>query len=150
MGSEYRGVARACCGECPAHQDTVRVMSRQNVEVVEAIHRLWNAREATGDLIDDDLEYVNPPSAIETGTRRGRSALGSVLEVYPDLRLEVERIVDAGEDVVVVGLVRGTSPSGVTIEEHQGYVWTVRDGRAVRFRWFPDPLEALHAVGLEE
>jgi len=149
MGSEYRGVARACCGECPAHQGTVRVMSRENVEIVEAIHRLWNARESTDDLIDGELEYVNPPDAVETGTRHGRGALGRVLEIYPDFRFEVRRIVDAGDEVVAVGVVHGTSPSGISIEAPQGYVWTIRDGRAVRFRWFRDPAEALEAVGLE-
>jgi ketosteroid isomerase-like protein len=150
MGSEYRGVARACCGECPAHEDTVRVMSRKNAETVEAIHRMWNARESTRDLIDEELEYVNPPDAIETGTVRGRDALRRVLEVYPDYRVEVQRVAAVGDEVAVVGLVRGTSPSGVPIEDHQGYVWTLRDGRAVRFRWFRDPAEALRAVGLQE
>jgi len=27
-------------------------------------------------------------------------------------------------------------------------VWTVRDGKAVRFQWFNDPAEALAAAGL--
>ena len=149
MGSEYRGVARACCGECPAHQGTVRLVSEQNVEIVEAIHRLWNARESTEGLIDEELEYVNPPDAVETGTRHGRSTLATVLEVYPDFRFEIERIADAGDEVVAVGVVHGTSASGISIEARQGYVWTVRDGRAVRFRWFRDPAEALSEVGLE-
>jgi ketosteroid isomerase-like protein len=33
---------------------------------------------------------------------------------------------------------------------HQGYVWTVRDGKAVRFQWFNDPAEALEAAGLSD
>ncbi|HTQ68360.1 MAG TPA: nuclear transport factor 2 family protein [Solirubrobacteraceae bacterium] len=123
-------------------------MSLENVELVEAIHRRWNAREPTHDLIDGKLEYVNPHDAIETGTVRGSDALQRVLEVYPDYRIEVQRVIDAGDEVVVLGVVRGTSPSGVSIEGRQGYVWTVRDGRAVRFRWFVDPDEALEAVGL--
>jgi hypothetical protein len=28
--------------------------------------------------------------------------------------------------------------SRVPIEWHQGYVWTIRDGNAFRFRWFND------------
>ena len=100
--------------------------------------------------MDEDLEYVNPPDAIETGTLRGRGALGKVLEVYPDFRFDVERVVDAGDDVVVVGLVSGTSPSGIPAEDRQVYVWTVKDGRAVRFRWFRDPAQAFQDVGLEE
>ena len=101
-------------------------------------------------LIDAELEYVNPPYALESGTRRSRSTLGKVREVYPDFRVEPERFVDAGEHVVVIGIARGTSASGVEAQWRQGYVWTVRDGKAVRFRWFNQPEEALKAVGLEK
>jgi hypothetical protein len=31
-----------------------------------------------------------------------------------------------------------------------GYVWTVAEGKATRFRWFNDAAEALEAVGLTE
>jgi uncharacterized protein len=125
-------------------------MSEENVELVRNIHRLWNERGSANDLIDPQLEYVNPSYAVESGTRHGRAALGSIREVYPDFRVEPERFVDAGEDVVVIGIARGTSASGLEAEWRQGYVWTVRDGRAVRFRWFNNPGEALEAVGLPE
>jgi hypothetical protein len=32
----------------------------------------------------------------------------------------------------------------------QGYIWTIRDGLAVRFRWFASQREALNAVGIYE
>ncbi len=99
--------------------------------------------------LDGELEYVNPSYAVESGTRYGRSTLGKIREVYPDFVVEPERFVDAGEDVVVIGIARGKSASGVEAQWRQGYVWTIRNGRAVRFRWFNDPKEALEAVGLE-
>ena len=135
-----------------ALRDTERAMSQQNVELVRSIHVLWGEDESARHLIDPDLEYVNPPYAVESGTRHSRGALFKVREVYPDFRLEPERFVDAGENVVVIGTVRGTASAGSGIEAQwrQGYVWTVRDGRAVRFRWFNDPKEALEAVGLQE
>jgi uncharacterized protein len=122
-------------------------MSQANVELVRSIHRLWNEGQPARDLIDANLEYVNPSNAVESGTHIGRSRLNRVREVYPDFRIEPERFIDAGEDVVVLGIARGTSASGVEAEWRQGYVWTVRDGRAVRFRWFNDPRQALEAVG---
>ena len=125
-------------------------MSQENVELVRSIYRLWSENESAGDLIDENLEYVNPPNAVETGTRHDRGALRRVREVYPDFRVEPERFVDAGENVVVVGVARGTSASGIEAGWRQGYVWTVREGRAIRFRWFNDPDEALKAVGLAE
>jgi len=125
-------------------------MSEQNVQLVRTIYELWARRQPARHLIDPELEYVNPPYAVEAGTRRGRRALGMIREVYPDFRVEPERFVDAGDDVVVIGTARGTAASGVRAQWRQGYVWTVRDGKAVRFRWCNRREEALEAVGLRE
>jgi ketosteroid isomerase-like protein len=125
-------------------------MSQENVEVVEAIYEAWAEGRSARHLIEPDMEYVNPPYAIESGTQQDRRTLAKVRDVYPDFRIEPERYVDAGDDVVVIGIARGTAASGVEIEWRQGYVWTIRDGKAVRFHWFNDPQEALEAVGLSE
>lgn len=124
-------------------------MSEQSVEIAREIHRRWVAGESTAGLIAEDLEYVNPPYAVESGTRVGRSALGRIRDVYPDFRWDPERFVDAGADVVVIGTARGTSESGVQVTMRQGYIWTILEGKAVRFRWFNDPGEALQAAGVE-
>jgi uncharacterized protein len=120
------------------------------VELVRAIYALWSKDQSARHLIDPELEYVNPSYAVESGIRHSRRTLGKVREVYPDFRVEPERFVDAGEHVVVIGVARGTSASGVEAQWRQGYVWTVRDGKAIRFRWFNQPTEALEAVGLTE
>jgi ketosteroid isomerase-like protein len=123
-------------------------VSEQNVELIRTIYELWGRDESARHLIDPELEYVNPEYAVEAGTRRDRSTLGKIREVYPDFRVEPERFIDAGDDVVVIGTARGTAASGVEAQWRQGYVWSVRDGKAVRFRWFNRPEEALEAVGL--
>jgi ketosteroid isomerase-like protein len=125
-------------------------MSQENVDVVRSIYRAWSSNESAADLIDPELEYVNPSYAVESGVRHDRGALRQIRDVYPDFRVEPERFVDGGEDVVVIGIARGTSASGLEAQWRQGYVWTVRDGRAIRFRWFNDPKEALAAAGLPE
>ena len=125
-------------------------MSKENLELIRTIYRRWSAGESARDLIDPELEYVNPSNAVEAGTRRGRGMLARVREVYPDFRVEPERFIDAGADVVVIGHARGTAASGIEAQWRQGYVWTVRDGLAVRFRWFNDPRDALREVGIEE
>jgi len=124
-------------------------VSEETVDLVRAIYELWGKEESARHLIHPDIEYVNPSYAIESGIRHGRTALGKIREVYPDFRVEPERFVDAGEDVVVIGVAQGTSASGVEAKWRQGYVWTIRDGKAIRFRWFNDPAEALEAVGPE-
>jgi ketosteroid isomerase-like protein len=125
-------------------------MSEENVALVRQIHERWLAGEHARDLISDQIEYVNPPYAVESGVKRGRRTLGAVRDIYPDFRFEPEEYRHAGEKVVVIGVARGTSASGVKAQWRQGYVWTVRDGSAIRFSWFSDPAEALADAGLAD
>jgi ketosteroid isomerase-like protein len=118
-------------------------MSEANVELVRTIIDGFANRKPRTDLIAEDLEYVNPPYAVEAGTRRERSALNGVFDVYPDYRFEPDRFVDAGDQVVVIGVARGTSASGLKADWRQAHIWTFHDGIAVRFHWFSDPAEAL-------
>ncbi len=125
-------------------------MSQENVALVREIHERWLAGEHARDLIAEQIEYVNPSYAVEAGVKRGRRTLGAIRDIYPDFRFEPEEYLEAGDEVVVIGVARGTSPSGVKAQWRQGYVWTVRGGRAVRFSWFSDPAEALEAAGLAD
>jgi ketosteroid isomerase-like protein len=126
-------------------------MSAKNVAMVRRIYEAWDREESARDFIASDVEYVNPSYAVEPGVRQGRASLRVVRETYQDFRLAIERYVDAGDEDVVV-LARHTASgrgSGVQLEGEHGYVWTIRDGLAVRFRWFQSHREAFEAAGLE-
>ena len=132
-------------------------MSAENVEVVRRIHQAWNTGEspqALG-LLADDIEWVNPPEAVETGTRQGADAFDAatrrVGESFTDVNLVIEELIDAGDRVVALGAMhaRGRT-SGIDSVRPQGYVWTLRDGQAVRFQWFNDQDEARAAAGLDK
>src|SRR5437762_13148396 len=132
-------------------------MSQENVDVVRAIHEALARGESPASLglLHPDIEYVNPPGAVETGTRRGiaayEHALRSLHEAFEDVRIEVREMKDVGDQVVVLAtfIARGAS-SGARREHDEGYVWTVRDGKAVSFQWFNDPAKALKAAGLPQ
>jgi ketosteroid isomerase-like protein len=132
-------------------------MSRENVEVVRRIYANWapGSSPAKSNLLHPDIEWVNPSYALEPGTRAGIEAFASITErlddTISDFRMDVERLVDAGDRVVVIATMRGQgSASGVKVERQHGAVWTIRNGKAVRFQWFNEPEEALEAVGLRE
>jgi len=132
-------------------------MSEENVEIVHAIYRAWERCGSPLDsgLIADDIEWVNDAKAIEPGVRKGAEAFGDaaagVTSTFDEARIEFERFVDAGDQVVVIGILRGIGHgSGVDIERRQGYIWTIRGGKAVRFQWFNDPADALAAAGIDE
>ena len=121
------------------------------MEVVRRIYEDWLEGNSVRHLIAEDLEYVNPDYAVESGTRRDRGALRAVRDIYPDYEIRPERYIDpGGDDVVVLGTAMGTGASGVQMRIKQGFIWTVEDGRAVRLRWFNDWDEALAAAGVAE
>ena len=127
-------------------------MSEQNVDLVRRIYEAWERNESARDFIASDVEYVNPEYAIEPGIRRGRKSFAVVRQTYEDFQLQIERVIDAGEEDVVV-LARYTATgrgSGVPVAGEHGYVWTVRSGLAVRFRWFQSHAEALDAAGVSD
>jgi ketosteroid isomerase-like protein len=126
-------------------------MSQENVELVRRIYNAWDRERSARDFIAPDIEYVNPSYAVEPGTRRGRKRLASVRDTYADFKITVERIIDAGDETVVLAHYTASGPrSGVPVAGEHGYVWTVRDGLAVRFQWFRSHREALEAAGLSE
>jgi ketosteroid isomerase-like protein len=127
-------------------------MSEENVQLVRRIYDAWDSDQSAREFISADVEYVNPTYAVEGGVRQGRKSFSLVRDTYEDFKIRVERFIDAGGDHVVV-LAHYTASgrgSGVPLEGEHGYVWTVRDGQAVRFRWFSSHAEALDAAGLPE
>ena len=132
-------------------------MSRANLDTVRRIYEVWDKEGSpvSSGLLDPEIEWVNPPEAVEPGTRRGIEAFAdaarTVAETFQGVRVEIERLMDAGERVVVIATLRGRGRgSGADVERRQGYVWTIRAGKAVRFEWFNDPAKAMDAAGLSE
>lgn len=132
-------------------------MSQENVEVVRKIHDAWErgVSPASLGLLHPDIEWINPEGAFEPGTRRGlasfEAAIASMIEAFDSMSVKAREFLDAGDRVVVVAtfVARGRA-SGIQRENEDGYVWTVRDGQAVQFRWFNDPAKALEEAGLRE
>jgi ketosteroid isomerase-like protein len=130
-------------------------MSRENVEIVRRAAEEYNRAgvEALHDFLHPDVEFTDDPRFPEAGVYRGREAVEAYFEEFLQQMaghvLEVEEIVDAGDDVVAVvrERARGTS-SDAEVEWRAAFVWTMRGGTAVKGRAYLDPSEALEAVGL--
>jgi ketosteroid isomerase-like protein len=127
------------------------------VEVVKALYAAWQ-RDGFGvvpELMDPEIEWVNPAYAVEPGTRRGyeefAAASRAVLDIYGDYRVSDINVYDADDQVAVRARVATRSKGNdVPIDADRGYVFAIRDGKVIRFAWFNDPGEALKAVGLTE
>ena len=137
-------------------------MSRENVEIVRELldafarrdHEMafgyydpeieWDATEAA-DAIPDLAGVYRGHDGVRTYWRRWLSA-------WSDLSFEVEDIRDAGADVVV--LIRDQHQTGRlsgidTDFPPYALVFTIRDGKVVRWKNYMDQATALEAVGLE-
>lgn len=84
-------------------------------QVVRAIYEAWLEGRSARDLIADDVEYVNPPDAVEPGTKRGRRYFRGIRDVYDELSVTPERVeaLDGGDVLVIARLTGRASGSGV-------------------------------------
>jgi ketosteroid isomerase-like protein len=82
---------------------------------------------------------------------RGRIRGGPAYrEILGSTELSVERIVDAGDDVVALVRVSGVSKGAdVPFEHLWAYVCRLRDGKLAYQRAYWDPDEALAAAGVD-
>ena len=129
-------------------------MSHDNVAVVQSFYAAWARGELPGppELMDPEIEYANPAGAVEPGVRHGLTAFGQavekVFEGWSSWEMEPERFEPAGDRVAVVVRYRARArSSGLEVEGRESALWTVRDGRVVRYEWFHGPGDALESVG---
>jgi ketosteroid isomerase-like protein len=139
-------------------------MSQENVELVrnlldmfarrehEAVFAFyapdieWDATNISGLGLDDLRGIYRGHDGVRTYWRRW-------LQAWEDLEFEVADVVDAGDEIVA--LIRnqrqwGRSSGIATEMPPYGLVFTMRDGKVVRWRNFPDYESALEAAGLPE
>jgi ketosteroid isomerase-like protein len=129
-------------------------MSRENVERFHRIYEEWYARRKLGpDLLAEDVEWVNPHDAVEPGIRQGadsfNEAITSVFEAGGSLRNRARH--RQRRRGGCVGQVRGRGrAAGIEVARPHGEIWTSRDGRVIRMRWFHSQSETLEAAELSE
>ena len=138
-------------------------MSQENVDLVRRLTEAWQRREQerTLDYVDPEVEWDSTRVAelipgiagIFRGHDGVRAYWRSWLSAWRDLEFEIQDVLDAADDVVL--LVRGQRHrgrhTGIEFEvPPYGVIYTVRGGKIVRVRWYPDQESALEAAGLSE
>jgi ketosteroid isomerase-like protein len=129
-------------------------MGQGNAQTVRRFYEAWSQDEIPGpvELLDPDVEYVNPDGAIEPGTRRGldafTKAMRHVLDAWEYWRCEIESLTPVDDKIVAVVRYRTRGKgSGVEIEGRESALWTLRDGKVIRYQWFHDAEDAAAAAG---
>ena len=133
-------------------------MSQENVEIVRRIYQdgLFDHQpDQVLALAAPDVEYVNPPEAVDPGVRRGTAevarAFQNLSESFDVFRHELHELFDAGDSVVAwVSFRTRSGGSEAEVVQKEAHTWTLRSGRVVRFEWGRDLKAALEAAGLRE
>jgi uncharacterized protein len=133
-------------------------MSQENVEIVRSVY----AAGASGDR-QKALRFFDPEVVVDASRRVfnpatyvGLEGLGRMFsdtsEVWETFRFEPLEFIEVGDRVVVSGRLVGKGRgSGVEVDQPIAAIWTLRDGRIVRWEvGYAGRAEALEAVGLSE
>jgi ketosteroid isomerase-like protein len=132
-------------------------MVENDVRVILDGYEAWNRGE-TGvlqPLLDADMEWEPGFGALEAGVHRGAAGfqgfVDSWLESFSEFRIEPQLLIQSGDTMIVVAHQHGRGQgSGIELEATVVHVWTVRDGKAVRW-WGPRTLDdALDALADEK
>jgi uncharacterized protein len=102
------------------------------------------------ELLHPEIEWHEPSPSPDAGSHQGRESferfLRGWLESFDEFRVEPERIVERGDRLIAVVRQTGSGrSSGAHVDARLAHVWTVEDGKAVRWEAFGDPEEALRA-----
>ena len=110
---------------------------------VESLRGFWH----------EDAIYVNPPYAMEAGTREGRDAVeeiwNGIYSLFEFETVDVLEITEGAAGVLVVVRYRGRGrTSGAPVDVPMAHVVDIRDGRVARLAWYGTRAEAAEAAGL--
>jgi ketosteroid isomerase-like protein len=134
------------------------VVGEGNTERLRKLYERWERGDlASAEFFDLEVEYARFGADLAdlSGEWRGfeqvRAAQAEYLRAFEDWRLKAERVIDLGDDRVLVldrQTARGKS-SGVVLEHELGSLFTLRDGKVVRWEHYWDRAQAVRAAGLE-
>jgi ketosteroid isomerase-like protein len=114
-----------------------------NVDIIRGAYDAFGRGdiEAVLAVLDESIEWYAPDELPDGGTYRGPRGVaqffGSLPAHYEELRVEPDRFLDAGDQVIVEGHHRGTI-NGAAFEVGFAHVWTAQNGKATRFREYND------------
>ena len=132
-------------------------MSQENVELYRQGIDAFNRRDLDAflALAHPDVVGVSRVLAIEGGSYRGyegtREWWSNLLDVFPDFKIEVISVRDAGQ--LTVSELRNRAQGEENAASLEEFIWQIsewRDGRVVRWQMYGSEQDALEAAGLRE
>ena len=134
-------------------------MSQANVEIVRRGVDVFNERGFDGlgdsDLVADDIEFHEPPEQPAPRMARGRDEVrrlaGDFDAAWTEHQSEPEEIRAVDEHrVLYLSVEHFRGRDGIELDAPAAAIFTLRDGKIVRWQAFWDRQKALEVAGLSE
>ena len=136
-------------------------MSKENVETVRAMITAFPAVDkeemlaalpaAIPEFCDPEIEFVETPERVDARTFHGHDgvleAFERWLDMWDEYEFEPERFEDHGDDVLLVAREQGRGASGAAAEARLYTIFTMREGKILRYREYYDETAARAALG---
>jgi ketosteroid isomerase-like protein len=125
--------------------------------VIRGLIEAFNARDVDGMIrfTDPDAEVFPMRAQLEGTSYRGhdgiRQMMTDLFEDWESVEMELEEIREGDEGTAALGRLRGCGrASGVDVDVPMGWVWRVRDGKAVYAKAYSQQADALREAGLAD
>lgn len=126
---------------------------QRDVDRIEEFYEAWQRHDlkAVSLLLTEDVEVVQSAELPWGGRHTAREGMQQFLRTWREhleARLVLERLVDAGEQVVAVGHLTGKArQTQLEFDVPLVHVWTFRHGQIVRLEAYLDNATLLAALG---
>jgi ketosteroid isomerase-like protein len=127
-------------------------MSSENVDLIKGVFTGFEGADskalremlpaAIAEFCDPEIEFVETPERVDARTYHGHEgaleAFNRWLDQWDEYNAEAESFEDHGDEVLVVAREHGRGRSGATAEARLYLIFTIRDGKVLRYREFYD------------
>lgn len=128
-------------------------MSQSSEDLIRSLYEAFGRGDIPSILsaVSEDISMHSPSTLPQGGEFHGREEAARFFEGiglhWDSLSVDVDDLLSAGDQVVVIGTAHGRLRSGDDAGYGATHVWTLRDGTPVSFHEYVDTSVAVPAAG---
>ena len=125
-----------------------------NVDVIKSLYQAFAAGDidSVRTLLDPSVEWIESDGIPYSGTFKGYEAVltgvfAKIGAEWDNFTAHVDQFIDAGDIVVTLGTDSGTyKATGQNMSAPTASIWTLKDGKVIKFRQYIDTLAVVNAT----
>ncbi|NEQ65228.1 MAG: nuclear transport factor 2 family protein [Symploca sp. SIO2D2] len=125
-----------------------------NLEIIKGLYQAFEQGDMPSilDVLDPNVEWTESEGIPYSGTFIGHQAIidGVFQKIgaeWDNFQAHIDEFIDAGDKVITLGFDSGTyKATGKSMQAPTASVWTLKDGKVVKFVQYIDTLKVAQAV----